>query len=134
MQRTVTYTRWIAGVATVVYSLGLPFAALAAAPTETARPLHLDLRPPTLNELAEFKAALMRPRRAALGGNPGDADDAGAQRISLPSLMGRQETLVQRFGREGLPIARLWENRGALVSLGLSPRGKPGLWLVQKIH
>jgi hypothetical protein len=52
----------------------------------------------------------------------------------MPALIGTPETLVHRFGREGLPIARLWENHAALVSLGFSPRGKPGLWLVQKIH
>jgi hypothetical protein len=41
---------------------------------------------------------------------------------------------VQRVHREGLPVARLFENKSALVHLGLSPKGKPGLWLVQKTH
>jgi hypothetical protein len=44
------------------------------------------------------------------------------------------EELVLRFHREGLPIARLWENKSALVSLGFNPKGKPGLWLTQKTH
>jgi hypothetical protein len=42
--------------------------------------------------------------------------------------------MAQRFRREGLPLARLWENHTALVSLGLNSKGKPGIWLVQKIH
>ncbi len=46
----------------------------------------------------------------------------------------RVEELTRRIHREGLPVARLWETRSALVSLGLSPRGKPGIWLIQKVH
>jgi hypothetical protein len=45
----------------------------------------------------------------------------------------RAEELTHRLHREGLPIARLWETRSAMVSLGLSPRGKPGIWLIQKV-
>ncbi len=132
MQRSHTHTHWIArvGMATLC-SLAQPLAALAAPPADTGHPLHLDLRPPALSKLAGLEAALMRPRRAPLHGV---ADDAGERGISLPSLIGKEETLVHRFGREGLPIARLWENHAALLSLGLSPRGKPGLWLVQKTH
>jgi hypothetical protein len=44
------------------------------------------------------------------------------------------QDLVQKVHREGLPVARLFETKSALLHLGLSPRGKPGLWLVQKIH
>lgn len=60
----------------------------------------------------------------------------------LPSLgavdlamrpMSRAEQLATRFRREGLPVARLFESRTALVSLGLSQRGKPGIWLIQKL-
>jgi PPE-repeat protein len=47
--------------------------------------------------------------------------------------MSRAEELTRRLHREGLPVARLWETRSAVVSLGLSPRGKPGIWLIQKI-
>jgi len=47
---------------------------------------------------------------------------------------GRVEELALRFHREGLPLARLWETKSALVSLGLNPKGKPGLWLTQKTH
>ena len=44
------------------------------------------------------------------------------------------QDFVHRVHREGLPLARLFENRSALVHLGLSPKGKPGIWLVQKTH
>ena len=56
----------------------------------------------------------------------------------LPSLgsdvrpTGRVQEMAQRFRREGLPVARLFESRSALVSLGLNQRGKPGIWLIQK--
>jgi hypothetical protein len=45
----------------------------------------------------------------------------------------RAEEMARRFRREGLPIARLFESRSALVSLGLNQRGKPGIWLIQKV-
>jgi hypothetical protein len=48
-------------------------------------------------------------------------------------ITSRAEELTRRFHREGLPVARLWETRSAMVSLGLSPRGKPGIWLIQKV-
>jgi hypothetical protein len=41
---------------------------------------------------------------------------------------------VQQFHREGLPIARLWENHSSLVHVGLNQKGKPGLLLIQKLH
>jgi len=44
------------------------------------------------------------------------------------------QDFVRRARREGLPVARLFESKSALVHVGLSPKGKPGLWLVQKIH
>jgi hypothetical protein len=55
--------------------------------------------------------------------------DVGEARV-----MSRAESFARRFHREGLPVARLWENHSALVSLGLNGKGKPGLWLVQKTH
>ena len=42
------------------------------------------------------------------------------------------QDFVRRVHREGLPVARLFETKGVLVHLGLNPKGKPGLWLVQK--
>ena len=72
-----------------------------------------------------------------------DAQQAAARlEQSLPRLgndgpavrtMGRAEEMVRRFHREGLPVARLFETRSALVHLGLNQRGKPGIWLIQKL-
>jgi hypothetical protein len=64
------------------------------------------------------------------------------QAFERPPMMGalgvQSRTGIQQFAnqvrREGLPLARLFENKSALVHLGLSPKGKPGLWLVQKTH
>jgi hypothetical protein len=47
--------------------------------------------------------------------------------------MSRAEQLATRFRREGLPVARLFESHSALISLGLNQRGKPGIWLIQKL-
>lgn len=65
--------------------------------------------------------------------------NAAQQAVELPMMgsdgMRARPTLqefVHRVHREGLPVARLFETKSALVHLGLSPRGKPGLWLVQK--
>jgi hypothetical protein len=65
----------------------------------------------------------------------------GAQeQIELPAMgtQSRPPVPVQEFARrvrrEGLPVARLWENKSALVSLGLNNKGKPGLWIIQKIR
>jgi len=43
------------------------------------------------------------------------------------------ESFVRRTHREGLPLARLFENRAMLISVGLNPKGKFGLWLIQKV-
>jgi hypothetical protein len=48
-------------------------------------------------------------------------------------IMSRPEEFARRVHREGLPVARLWQGHSALLSLGLNQRGKPGLWLIQKI-
>jgi len=44
------------------------------------------------------------------------------------------QDFVRRVQREGLPVARLFESKTALLHLGLNPKGKPGLWLVQKVR
>jgi hypothetical protein len=65
--------------------------------------------------------------------------NSAQEQVQLPSLgsdaMHARPTIqdfVHRVHREGLPVARLFETKSALVHLGLSPKGKPGLWLVQK--
>ncbi len=44
------------------------------------------------------------------------------------------EERVREFHRDGLPVARLWETKSALLHVGLNQKGKPGLWIVQKMH
>ncbi len=49
-------------------------------------------------------------------------------------MTGGAQEFARRVHREGLPVARLWESKSALVSIGLNQKGKPGLWLIQKTH
>ena len=49
-------------------------------------------------------------------------------------MMSQPEILARRIHQEGLPVARLWESKSAFLNLGLNQRGKPGLWLIQKVH
>jgi hypothetical protein len=63
--------------------------------------------------------------------------DSRSERSQAPGLHfqgGRAQQLVDGFRRDGLPLARLWETRSSLLSLGLNQSGKPGLWLIQKTH
>jgi hypothetical protein len=42
------------------------------------------------------------------------------------------EERVRLARRDGLPVARLWESKSALLHLGFNQKGKPGLWIMQK--
>jgi hypothetical protein len=87
-----------------------------------------------IDSAAAFPSASLSAKRARIASASRVEDD-------LPALgggaamrtMSRAQEMAQRVQREGLPVARLWESRSALLHLGLSPRGKPGLWLIQKI-
>ena len=103
----------------------------------------LDLRPsPATLNAADALSAANKP--SATFPSSRHRQTPGAQEdVRLPELgsqgsqlraRGRAEEFVQRAHREGLPLARLWENKSALVSLGLNQKGKPGLWVIQKIH
>jgi hypothetical protein len=75
------------------------------------------------------------PRRAGPGENarqPEETRELAAQGVRMTEESPAQQ-LARRFHREGLPVARLWQGHSALVSLGLNQRGKPGLWLTQKV-
>jgi hypothetical protein len=95
---------------------------------------HLDLRAPP--HILETAPILERN----LGAFPSRRQTVGPQEtVQLPALgsdAARARPTVQEFVRrvhqEGLPVARIFEGKSALVHLGLSPKGKPGLWLVQK--
>ncbi len=96
-----------------------------------ARSVPLDLTPPALqgaltNRFADFgrvKDTGEDKRLESLG---------AAMNQDRPST--RTEAFIQRFHREGLPLARLWQGHAAVVSVGLNPKGKPGLWLVKQTH
>lgn len=109
---------------------------------------HLDLRPP-----ADSAPTIIHGGAHALASAPfpsaihhldlGNVDLGTDNRIWSPALgsgelnfrvMGQAEISAHRIHREGLPVARLWENKSALLSIGLNQRGKPGLWLTQKIR
>jgi hypothetical protein len=124
--------------------LGLINAALASPPIIRGSPpvnrgaaMHLDLRPPVAAaEPAErvsmsFHSSLPRQTLGAQTQFQLPAFGAEAARGRVP---GRVEEFARRVHREGLPVARLWENKSALVSLGLNQKGKPGLWITQKIR
>lgn len=109
---------------------------------------HLDLRPP-----AASAPTIIHGSANALASAPfpsaihhvdlGKADVGTDDRIWSPALgsaelnfrvMGQAEIYAHRIHREGVPIARLWETKSALLSIGLNQKGKPGLWLTQKIR
>jgi hypothetical protein len=108
----------------------------------------LDLRP-----LGDSPSAINHRAAAALASAPfpsaihhldlGKTDIDMEGQNQLPALgtagassreMSAAEIFARRVHREGLPIARLWESKSALLSIGLNQKGKPGLWLTQKIH
>jgi hypothetical protein len=110
--------------------------------------MRLDLRPPgdsfsaISHEGAAARASESFPstiRHLDLG----KSDLAEDNRIQRPALvigelhfrtMSQPEIFARRVHQEGLPIARLFESRSALLSVGLNNRGKPGLWFTQKSH
>jgi hypothetical protein len=123
--------------------LGLIGPALSAPPL-TQKPMqHLEPHP-SLDLRPSFAAlaAIEKPSAAFPSGlhrqTPGAQEDLRLPTLGFESaqapVKGRAEEFVSRVRREGLPVARLWQNNSALVSLGLNQRGKPGLWLIQKIH
>jgi hypothetical protein len=102
---------------------------------ENAPALQLDLRPPMGSMPAP---ALARGPVALAFNSDNDAEDPprtgfGTGEARFP-MMSRQETWLHRVHREGVPIVRLWNSKAALLSIGLNQKGKPGLWLIQKVH
>src|ERR1700733_7226339 len=79
---------------------------------------HLDLAPPTLDSLkSALNTQSMKPH--ALGQEEPNGLSLGADAWQdKPSA--RLADLARRVHREGLPVARLWENHAALLSLGLN--------------
>jgi hypothetical protein len=96
----------------------------------------LDLRAP--DEVPTPRAAETEPAfpsaRHTEAATPRTQDDLpGLANGASVRTVSRAQAMAERFQREGLPVARLWQNHAAMVSIGLNQRGKPGLWLIQKI-
>jgi hypothetical protein len=95
---------------------------------------HLDLRAPSpAADVGEKTGSLPAMSRRHSSGSPEQAQLPPLGSDGMRSRLGFQD-FVRRTQHEGLPLARLFESKSALVHLGLSPKGKPGLWLVQKIR
>jgi hypothetical protein len=126
-------------------------AVIAAPPVsrESKSALQLDLRPPPGTSAATIGAGSRpSPGYAAFPSSiqhfdlpktePGETEPGEGDRTSRSALgtgklnfreMSPAETLARRIHQEGLPIARLWQSKSALLSIGLNQKGKPGLWL-----
>jgi hypothetical protein len=113
-----------------------PQGRLIQAPTQ-----HLDLRPPSHAIEGGGNVAESPNTFPSMAHRQNPQQNLAQQQVQLPGLgaegMHARPTVqefVHRVHQEGLPMARLFENKSALVHLGLNPKGKPGLWLVQKTH
>jgi hypothetical protein len=95
---------------------------------------HLDLRAPApAVDVSEKTSAFPSVSHRHGVGSSAQAQLPGFGTDSMRSRPGIQD-FARRVHHEGLPLARIFESKSALVHLGLSPKGKPGLWLVQKIQ
>jgi hypothetical protein len=114
-------------------AIGPMNSALASPPIHR---LTLDLQPPAPEVTPAEKTPTTFPsmRRRTLADLEQAQQSSSSSESRQARIPGRVEELVLHFHREGLPLARLWENKSALISLGLNPKGKPGLWITQKTH
>ena len=123
--------------------LGGVFSLNSALATPSARKIQppaqqLDLRAPSHALDFSDKTSASFPSMAAPS-SMAHRSLGSQEQVRLPFLRPdsvRPRPSIQEFARqvhrEGLPVARLFETKSALLHVGLSPKGKPGLWLVQK--
>ena len=113
---------------------------------ETRTTAQLDLRPPPLPAIGHgresspagesFPSSIHHLDHLNLDLDEGyrlphaalDAGELGFRTISPV------EAIASRIRRQGLPIARLWQSKSALLSIGLNQKGKLGLWLTKKLQ
>jgi len=97
----------------------------------------LDLAPPAIPLGAPEKAdeSFPTPNRhaQAVADTPARFGGVG-NAIGNQGVPSHAEQLVRNFHRDGLPVAKLFQSENSLVHLGLNQKGKPGLWIVEKIH
>jgi hypothetical protein len=95
---------------------------------------HLDLRAPvSAVDAAEKSSAFPSMSHIRRLGSQEPVQPPALGLDTMRSRLGVQD-FVRRVQHEGLPVARLFESKTALLHLGLNPKGKPGLWLVQKVR
>jgi hypothetical protein len=95
---------------------------------------HLDLRAPVpAVDAAEKSSVFPSMSHMHRLGSPEQVQPPTLGLDTMRSRLGVQD-FVRRVQHEGLPVARLVESKTALLHLGLNPKGKPGLWLVQKVR
>jgi hypothetical protein len=96
------------------------------------RLLKLDLRLPEVMEENQYRDSRAFPAHPSSGTEIPDLPNLGSSKVD--QNRSHAEELARRVRQEGLPIARLWQNQSTLLSIGLNQKGKPGLWLLKKIH
>jgi hypothetical protein len=109
--------------------------------------MRLDLRPPreSFSAISQGSAALASEPFPSTNHHwdLGRSDHASDNRIQRPALaigdlnfrtMSQAEIFARRVHQEGLPVARLFQSKSALLSIGLNKKGKPGLWFSQQSH
>jgi hypothetical protein len=109
--------------------------------------MRLDLRPPreSSSEISQGGAALAPEPfpSSSHHWDLGRSDHASDNHIQRPALaigdlnfrtMSQAEIFARRVHQEGLPVARLFQSKSALLSIGLNKKGKPGLWFSQQSH
>jgi hypothetical protein len=104
----------------------------AARQENTSVPL-LDLRPPIDSMPAVIPGAVVLASHSGSDAEDRPRPGFGAGEAPFP-VISQPETWLHRVHREGVPIIRLWNSKSALLSIGLNQKGKPGLWLIQKVH
>src|ERR1700727_271406 len=109
--------------ATVACLLCIMQNGFAAPPQNSAPKTRLDLTLPNLENVV--KTVFPASRSHTLGA---ENDSRNSLALGADAWQDRPSdriaNLASRVHREGLPVARLWENKAALVSLGLNQRGK----------
>jgi len=145
VKRPLTWTTaWSTGLG--VCAITLAAHGFAAAPVEHVRIGALESLVASTYRTQPIKSALESDFRTAVqpmnlgahrpivAASPALDDSSGMHHDALPQRNSASpESLARRVHNEGLPLARLWENHAVLISLGVNPKGKMGLWLIQKM-
>jgi hypothetical protein len=134
----------------VAHASGFAMPPVSEASRDAATPA-LDLEPqarPPADRVSAFPSSQIP--HLDLGLHPLDTVDRGqaiidrlsaaadrAHEVGTIPIESRAEPLAQRMlnmSRDGLPLVHLWQGARGGFSLGFNARGKPGLWLVEKIR